>query len=136
MNGISITISVGSLQISVEETHFIRARNNAWELAFLLILPFDDSFDNTGMIGAQVDKAKGYAGLEARSQLWQRSHIGRSKRTSHSASRKANEAVYLVGGISTVVVCSVQRVGSWGDTKAAEAVQCELTCWLELYCWL
>lgn len=51
----------------MEETHLIRTRNNTWKLVFLLILPFDNGFDDAGMIRAQVDEAIGYASLKVRS---------------------------------------------------------------------
>lgn len=81
--------------------HFVGTCEDAWELAFFLLLAFDDGFDDAGVVGTEVDEAVGYAGLCFR---WSRLVVGwvllgegkgwgKGVRTSQRASKKAKEAV-------------------------------------------
>lgn len=47
----------------MKDCYLIGTGDDAWELAFLLILAFDDCFDDAGMVGAKVHEAVGYARL-------------------------------------------------------------------------
>lgn len=68
--------------------------DDPWEFAFLLILTFDDRFDDAGMVGAKVDEAVCNAGLyDGLVKVPRVMFVLVGSRTSHSASKKANEAV-------------------------------------------
>lgn len=45
------------------ELHLVRHGYDARELSILLILALDDCFNDTRVVGTQVDEAVGYAGL-------------------------------------------------------------------------
>jgi hypothetical protein len=47
----------------VVSTHLIGAGDDPGELALLLALTLHHGFDDTGMVGAQIDEAMGYPGI-------------------------------------------------------------------------
>jgi len=77
--------------------YLIRTRDDLWKLSFLLILPFDHCFNDRRVVGAKVYEAMGNASLADRmSECWStRPELTRTILTSHIASKKANDAVYL-----------------------------------------
>lgn len=75
--------------------YLVRTGDDARELAFLLILTFDDSLDDGRVVGAQIDEAVGDSSLASISV----DHFSRIIEenlglTSQIASKKANDAVY------------------------------------------